>query len=95
MKKNILFIIFTLLITACAQKHDGHQVVICIPVYGQSLALGEEAKLITNFEKLDKKYEGRIVTENMDHVFGYFDNNALKQWVCLRYGRGIGITIRT
>lgn len=80
MKKSILFIIFTLLITACAQKQEGHRVVICIPVYGQSLALGEEAKLITNFEELDKNYDGRIVTENMDHTFGYFDNDALKQW---------------
>ena len=28
---------------------DGHKVVICIPVYGQSYALGEEAIRITNF----------------------------------------------
>ena len=31
-------------------KDYGHKVVVCIPVYGQSYALGEEAKRITNFD---------------------------------------------
>ena len=30
----------------------GHKVVVCIPVYGQSYALGEEATRITNFDSL-------------------------------------------
>ena len=42
----------------------GHKVVLCIPVYGQSLALGEEAERITDFDSLRIKYDGRIVNEH-------------------------------
>lgn len=59
-----------------------HKVVICIPVYGQSYALGEEAIRITDFDSLRIKYDGRIVTEHMDYVFGYYDHSSrLKQYV--------------
>ncbi len=59
-----------------------HKVVVCVPVYGQSLALGEEAIRITDFDSLDMRYDGRIVTEKLDHTFGYFDHSSqLKQWV--------------
>ena len=57
----------------------GHKVVVCIPVYGQSLALGEEAIRITNFDSLRIKYNGRIVTENLDYEFGYYDEYLIKQ----------------
>ena len=60
----------------------GHKVVVCIPVYGQSYALGEEATRITNFDSLRIKYDGRIVTEQLDYTFGYFDHSSqFKQWV--------------
>lgn len=63
-------------------KDYGHKVVVCIPVYGQSLALGEEATRITNFDSLRIKYNGRIVTEKLDYTFGYFDHSSqFKQWV--------------
>lgn len=63
-------------------KDYGHKVVVCIPVYGQSYALGEEAKRITDFDSLRIKYDGRIVTEKLDYTFGYFDHSSqLKQWV--------------
>ena len=59
-----------------------HKVVICIPVYGQSYALGEEAIRITDFDSLRIKYDGRIVTEHMDYVFGYFDHSSrIKQYI--------------
>ena len=59
-----------------------HKVVVCIPVYGQSYALGEEATRITDFDSLRIKYDGRIVTEHMDYVFGYFDHSSrLKQYL--------------
>ncbi len=67
-----------------------HKVVICIPVYGQSYALGEEATRITDFDSLRIKYDGRIVTEHMDYVFGYYDHSSrLKQYVkrLLHYDR--------
>ena len=60
----------------------GHKVVICIPVYGQSYALGEEAIRITDFDSLRINYNGRIVTEHLDYAFGYFDpTSRLKQYI--------------
>ena len=60
----------------------GHKVVVCIPVYGQSYALGEEATRMTDFDSLKIKYDGRIVTEQLDYTFGYFDHSSqFKQWV--------------
>lgn len=40
----IIFLISSVLFTACQKDYD-HKTVICIPVYGQSLALGEEANV--------------------------------------------------
>ena len=57
------------------------KVVVCIPVYGQSLALGEEAVRITDFDELVEKSDNRIVTENIDNKFGYFDNSSFKQYL--------------
>ena len=59
-------------------KHD-HKVVVCIPVYGQSLALGEEAIRITDFDSLKIKYNGRIVSQYLDYGFGYLDDSIKKQ----------------
>ena len=78
MKKGLLLFIITLLFAACVQKPEGHKVVVCIPVYGQSLALGEEAERITDFDSLANYANGRIVTENLDHHFGYYDFVDLK-----------------
>lgn len=79
--KVVKWLIFLLLIvlTACRESYE-HKTVICIPVYGQSLALGEDAQRITDFDFLANYAEGRIVTENMDHHFGYFDLSATKQF---------------
>lgn len=57
-------------------KDYGHKVVVCIPVYGQSYALGEEATRITNFDSLKIKYNGRIVTEKLDYSFGFYDSDS-------------------
>lgn len=77
--KIILSILATLLFNACSQLPEGHHVVICIPVYGQSLALGEEAERITDFDSLANYADGRIVTENLDHDYGYFESNDMKR----------------
>ena len=80
---GLLFIGITLYIYNKVYSKDyGHKVVVCFPVYGQSYALGEEATRITNFDSLRIKYNGRIVTENLDYTFGYFDHSSqFKQWV--------------
>ena len=58
---------------------SGHRVVLCIPVYGQSLALGQEAVRITNFDSLKIKNNGRIVTAELDYSFGYIDDFLSRQ----------------
>lgn len=75
----IILLIASVLFTACQKDYD-HKTVLCIPVYGQSLALGEEAERITNFDSLAAYASGRIVTENLDHRFGYFENDELKEF---------------
>ena len=86
--KNIINVILVVVIglTSC-HNNDEHKTVICIPVYGQSLALGIETDRITDFDSLTKYADGRIVTENIDHKFGYFDLNERKLFMkkLLRY----------
>ena len=52
---------------------EGHKVVVCIPVYGQSLALGEKSKRITDFGDFIEQTDGRVVSEYLDYAFGYYD----------------------
>ena len=78
----ILSVLFYYMYNKKFPQDYGHKVVVCIPVYGQSYALGEEAKRITDFDSLRIKYNGRIVTEKLDYTFGYYDHSSqFKQWV--------------
>lgn len=79
MTKSILTFLIVLFLASCHQSQEKNTV-LCIPVYGQSLALGEEAERLTDFDSLTIYAGGRIVTENLDHNFGYFDNNEFKEW---------------
>ena len=76
----IILLIASVLFTACQKDYD-HKTVLCIPVYGQSLALGEEAERMTDFDSLAAYADGRIVTEELDHSFGYFENDKFKHWI--------------
>ena len=76
----IILLIASVLFTACQKDYD-HKTVLCIPVYGQSLALGEEAERLTDFDFLAAYADGRIVTEDLDHSFGYFENDKFKHWI--------------
>jgi len=80
MKTKLLIILLVIFGFISCNNDAEHKTVICIPVYGQSLALGVEADRITDFDSLANYADGRIVTENMDHQFGYFDLNAFKQF---------------
>lgn len=75
-----IFLITSALFTACQKDYD-HKTILCIPVYGQSLALGEEAERMTDFDSLAAYADGRIVTEDLDHSFGYFENDNFKHWI--------------
>ncbi len=92
-KRNILIVTVICILTVCLSLYivgafhqnlstfEGHKTVICIPVYGQSLALGEEAIRVTDFDSLRIKNDGRIVTECFNYDFGYFDGQEWKQSV--------------
>ena len=80
MKVKILFAIWIVLAFAACRNAGEHKTVICIPVYGQSLAIGVDAIRITDFDSLANYADGRIITENMDHHFGYYDINPFKQF---------------
>lgn len=83
----IIFVLLGVLATFCIiencsdYEQQGTRAVICIPVYGQSLALGEEAVRITDFDSLRSCYNGRIITENLDYNYGYFDGQEWKQGI--------------
>jgi len=77
-EKLYSIIVIFMFLVSCKESYE-HKTVICIPVYGQSLALGEEATRITDFDSLASYEGGRIVTENLDHAYGYFDNNIIKE----------------
>lgn len=74
----MIFFLASLIYKSRLAKKYGNKVVICVPVYGQSYALGEEAIRITNFDSLNLNHEGRIITENLDHKYGYFDYSDLR-----------------
>lgn len=78
--KSLFFTALLFVLVSCHHSYE-HKTVICIPVYGQSLALGEEAIRITDFDSLANYADGRIVTENLDHNYGYFDNDDIKLFV--------------
>lgn len=76
---SFFLLVVCLVLLSCSE--DKKMTVVCLPVYGQSLALGEEAELITDFDSLAMLCDGRIVTERLDHDYGYFDPNSRKQWM--------------
>lgn len=83
MIKTICYItIFFLLLSCQNHKYPYERMqVICVPVYGQSYALGEEAVRVTDFDSLRIRYNHRILTENLDEEFGYFSDTELKQFI--------------
>ncbi len=65
---------------------EGHKTVICIPVYGQSLALGEEAIRITDFDSLRINYNGRIVNEHLNYQFGGYAEQRWRRTIKRLFG---------
>ena len=52
------FYAIAFILCSCHQPQE-HKTVICVPVYGQSLALGEEAIRITDFDSLSQYANGQ------------------------------------
>lgn len=82
----LAFIIASVL-TAC-DKGGKQKVVVCVPVYGQSLGMGEESELMTDIDGLSRKWEGRLVGEGLNDGFGYYEDRSWKRRVkrLIRYG---------
>ena len=80
--KNIKLAIL-LIVVGLSSCHDNYEqkAVVCIPVYGQSLAVGVDAERITDFDSLTNYANGRIVTENLDHKYGYYDIDEMKLFI--------------
>ena len=74
-------------LTAC-DNGGKPKVVVCVPVYGQSLAMGEEAELVTDIDGLSEKWEGRLVGEGLNDRFGYYEDRSWKKKIkrLIRYG---------
>ena len=80
--RKILYLVFTLLVMmACSKENKDLKVVVCVPVYGQSLALGEEAVLLTDIWCLYDDSNGRILSEGLGSNFGYYEDQGIKQMV--------------
>lgn len=81
MKRLIVFLLGYLFILGCNTSAPEKKTVLAIPVYGQSLALGEEAIRVTDFDSLDRVTHHLVLTENLDHKFGYYSDTHFKQWM--------------
>ena len=81
MNKGLLFVLIPIVFSflACQNRNDDSKVVVCVPVYGQSVALGEETQRITNLDSLNELYDYRIVGENLKNEFGYYDCSPVKR----------------
>lgn len=83
MMRRLLCSVYVILIfsftISCTVDIPINSTVYVVPVYGQSLALGEEAKMVTNFDTLKVSCNHRVRTELLDEQFGYFSNTIFKQ----------------
>ena len=87
--RHLFILAIALFCLSSCSNEEREKVVVCIPVYGQSLALGEDAELITDIENLTEKSNGRIVSEGLGCKFGYYEDHGSKQWAkrVLRYNK--------
>ena len=72
----VLAILIFGVLTACDSGSDKPRVVVCVPVYGQSLAMGEESELVTDIDGLTNKWNGRLVGDGLDDGFGYYADRS-------------------
>ena len=74
----LVVVIAASMLTGCGDG-DKPKVVVCVPVYGQSLAMGEESELVTDIDGLTDKWNGRLVGEGLDDEFGYYEDRSCKK----------------
>ena len=74
----LVVVIAASMLTGCGNG-DKPKVVVCVPVYGQSLAMGEESEVVTDIDGLTDKWNGRLVGEGLDDEFGYYEDRSWKK----------------
>lgn len=88
--KKILFVVIILIVAVFVYVYNDEfshdkiaegNIVYIVPVYGQSLALGEEAQPVTDFIHYGDSTGHRVKTQYLDEKFGYFSLDLLKQRV--------------
>ena len=83
--RKILYLVCSMLVMmACSKENKDLKVVVCVPVYGQSLALGEEAVLLTDIWCLYDDSKGRILCF---FIFVYLSFHII--WVCTLTRNGV------
>lgn len=85
--ERILLMLLVILFCFSCQEHLSQgRVVLCVPVYGQSLAFGEETQRITNIDSLNKLYDYRILDEQLENHYGYYESDGTKKWLKRMFG---------
>lgn len=79
MDKILLFMFAIFFMIGCKDDCFKDKTIVAVPIYGQSLAVGEEADLVTDFDTLREQLDHRFYTENLDESFGYYSNSIIKQ----------------
>ncbi len=80
MKLFSVILLSIVFLTACQKTKEKTKVVVCVPVYGQSLGIGEDSELITDIDNMSERHDGRILSEGLGKRFGYYEDNGMKQW---------------
>ena len=81
---SIILIILVIVVAFmfCGIRKDNipkGSIVYIVPIYGQSLALGEEANLVTNISNYGEQTGHRIKSEFFNERIGYYSENLYKQ----------------
>ena len=80
MKIFTVIILSIVLFTACQKEKEETKVVVCVPVYGQSLGMGEDSEIVTDIDNMSERHDYRILSEGLGTRFGYYEDSGIKQW---------------
>ena len=90
MKLFSVILLSIVFLTACQKTKEKTKVVVCVPVYGQSLGIGEDSELVTDIDNMSERHDGRILSEGLGKRFGYYEDNGMKQWTKRPRGKPLG-----
>ena len=76
MKLFSVILLSIVFLTACQKTKEKTKVVVCVPVYGQSLGIGEDSELVTDIDNMSERHDDRILSEGLGKRFGYYEDNG-------------------